>query len=213
MRDGKLVSYEALPVGHQGPQLNFWKYRQLHHFFKTNGHTIRDSSSPTPFERLSINEEPVPHMVSELYRLLGSAAPQLKPAYIRRWENDLGQELMDTQLTHLHYLTHSSSMDSKTQETNFKIMSRWYPVPADLARVSELCLPICVRTMLARLRTPRYTYSHMVGMPPNQTLLGRHTRPHKKYNRYRGSSLQCVFYCMSPRLHSANIKKMCCPTY
>lgn len=127
--------------------MNFWRYRQLHHFFERHGHTIRDPLSLTPFEQLFVQEEPVTHMVSELYKLLGSAAQLPKPIYIRKWERDLGTEFTDVQLSHLYYLTHSSSIDSKVQETNFKIMSRWYRVPEDLARIyptrSDLCWRGC----------------------------------------------------------------------
>lgn len=100
MKDGKIMRYDELPEGRNGPRLNFWRYRQLHHFFGKHGHTISDPSTFTPFERLFTEEESAPHLVSELYRLLGSAAPQPKPAYIWRWENDLGQEFTETQLNH-----------------------------------------------------------------------------------------------------------------
>lgn len=147
MKDGKLMSYESLPVGRKGPQLNFWRYRQLHHFFEKHIHLIRDPSTPTSYEHLFTDEEPVPHMVSELYQLLGEADPHMKPTYIRKWEADLGYELTDTQLHHLYYMTHSSSVDSRTQETNYKIMSLWYRVQADLARiypsVSDRCWRGC----------------------------------------------------------------------
>lgn len=82
-------------------------------------------------------------MVSDLCQLLGSATSAAKPTYIWAWEKDLGYELIAAQLTHLYQLTHSSSIDSKMQETNDKILSRWSWVPTDLARIypstSELC--------------------------------------------------------------------------
>ena len=89
----------------------------------------------TPFEGLFIADEPISRMVSELYQLLGSSASVSKPICIRAWERDLGQELMGPQLTHLYQMTHSSSTDSQMQETNYKLMSRWYRVPVDLARM------------------------------------------------------------------------------
>lgn len=115
--------------------MDFWRYRQLHHFFKTQGDSIRDISSLTPFKRLFIAEEPILHMVSELYQLLSSASPAVKPSYIRAWEWDLETVFTPAQLSSLYELTQSSSIDSKTQEINYKILMRWYRVPADLARI------------------------------------------------------------------------------
>lgn len=126
--------------------MNFWRYRQLHHFFEIHGRSIRDISTLTPFEQLFIEEDPIPHLISEMYRLLGTTENP-RTTYIRAWERDLQLDLSTTQLTHLYQLTHSSTMESKTQETNYKILSRWYRVPADLARiypsVSDQCWRGC----------------------------------------------------------------------
>ena len=132
-------------MGRQGSRMNFWKYRQLHHFFEIHGRNIRDPSTLTPFERLFTDDAPTAHIVSELYSLLTSATAQVRPAYVRRWESDLGTILTETQLTHLYQLTHSSSIDSRTQETNFKLLSRWYRVPADLANIYTSMSPLCWR--------------------------------------------------------------------
>lgn len=143
LRNGRLIPFESLT----GPQINFWRYRKLHHFFEVHGSSIRDIASLTHFAGLFIADEPVPHMVSELYQLLGSSSLAAKPLYIRVWERDLGLEFSNSQLTYLYQLTHSSSIDSKMQETNYKILSRWYWVPANLARIysstSELCWQGC----------------------------------------------------------------------
>lgn len=74
-------------------------------------------------------------MVSKLYHMIGSVASGTKPTYIRSWGRDLELVFAPTQLSHLYQLTRSSSIDSKTQETNYKILSRWYRVPADRARI------------------------------------------------------------------------------
>lgn len=143
LRNGKLIPYESLTARPRGPQMNFWRHRQLHHFFEVHGSSLRDIVSPTYFEVLFIADEPVPHMVLELYQLLGSSSSVAKPIYIRAREKDLLLEFTDTQLIQLYQLTHSSSIDSKMQETNYKILSQWYRVPTDLAQIypstSELC--------------------------------------------------------------------------
>lgn len=70
-------------------------------------------------------------MVSELYQLIGYATSRAKPTYIRTWERDLGLDFTPDQLTYLYQLTCSSAIDSTTQETNYKILSRWYCIHAD----------------------------------------------------------------------------------
>lgn len=82
-------------------------------------------------------------MISELHKILTQTTPTAKPAYIREWERDLEQEFSENQLTQIYQLTHTSSIDSKTQENNYKILAQWYRVPAALAKifpsVSNLC--------------------------------------------------------------------------
>lgn len=68
----------------------------------------------------------------ELYKLLSLASTAVKPTYIREWECDLGLELFAEQLYHLYQLTYSSSIDCTTQETNYKILTRWYRMSTDL---------------------------------------------------------------------------------
>lgn len=61
------------------------------------------------------------------------------------WERDLILEFTTDQLTHLYQLIHSSSIDPKTLETNYKILSCWYQVPADLARIYPFTPEHCWR--------------------------------------------------------------------
>lgn len=104
--------------------------------FEINGHSIkRDISSLTTFERLVIEDEPLPHTASKHYQLIGSTTSAAKPAYVRIWERDLGLKFTAAQLTLLYQLTHCSLIESRMPETNNKMLSRWYRVLADLARI------------------------------------------------------------------------------
>lgn len=125
MENSKLLAFEVLKAWRGDFSMDFWRYRQLHHFIAQHGRAIRDMSSLTPFEHLFIAEEPIPHMISKLYELLGSVTPDTKPLFVQAWERDLGLEFSEAQLTHLYQITHFSSLDSKMQETNYKLLSRW----------------------------------------------------------------------------------------
>lgn len=86
-------------------------------------------------------------MISELHKLLTQTYPIVKPAFIREWERDLDCEFSGDQLAHLYQLTHSSAIDSKTQQNNYRILTSWYHVPAALvfvySSVSDLCWRGC----------------------------------------------------------------------
>lgn len=63
------------------------------------------------------------------------------------WEHELQCEFTEEQLQHLYQLTHSSSIDNKTQENNYKLLTRWYHVPMTLSLIyspaSDLCWRDC----------------------------------------------------------------------
>lgn len=60
---------------------------------------------------------------------------------------DLQCKFTDEQLHHLCRLTHFSLVDTKTQENSYKLLLRWYCVPATLTRIypspSDLCWMGC----------------------------------------------------------------------
>lgn len=133
LQNGRLPTLETLRACHGRLPMDFWHHKQLSHFFATQGQFISATSQLTPSELLFAMEEPTPHVISELYQLLGSAASKTKSVYIREWERDLGREFSEVQLAPLYHLTHSSFTESRTQETNYKILTRWYRVPAALS--------------------------------------------------------------------------------
>lgn len=74
-------------------------------------------------------------MFSVLYKMLEAAKSSPKPFFVKEWEQDLQCKFTDEQLHHLCCLTHFRSVDSKKQEKNVKLLSRWYRVPSSLASI------------------------------------------------------------------------------
>lgn len=140
-----LVSLDWLHTQFGRFSMDKWRYRQLHHFIRGLPHPIRPPSSLTPFEKLCKSVDPIPHSISVLYGLLQSAESQSKPIYIREWERDLQHTFTETQLSHLYHLTHISSVDTKMQENSFKLLTRWYRVPATLAKIYPMASAACWR--------------------------------------------------------------------
>ena len=126
---------------------DFWRHRQLETFITKCHKVAQIRTNLTEFERLWASEDPEPHLISVLYRLLEGVSPSPRPYFVREWERDLQTEFTDEQLYHLCRLTHKSSVDAKTQENNYKLLTRWYRVPTSLARifpnVSDRCWRGC----------------------------------------------------------------------
>lgn len=54
---------------------------------------------------------------------------------ITEWERDLDKTFNTPQRRHILRFTYKSSICTKTQETNFKILTRWYRTPANLKKI------------------------------------------------------------------------------
>lgn len=106
---------------------------------------IRPPSSLTQFEKLCMGNIPVPHSISVLYKMLQMGGHDGKPLYIREWARDLQLVFSDTQLEHIYWLTHASSVDTKMQESSFKLFTPSYRVPAVLARIDPTLSDLCWR--------------------------------------------------------------------
>lgn len=145
MESHKWISFETLRDQYGSFLFDFWRHRQLADFIALQCHASQIRSTLTNFESLWAAKDSLTHMISVLYKLLAVAKP--KPFFVREWECDLWCGFTDEQLHHLCHLTHSSSVDCKTQENNYKLLWRWYPVPGSLAKIypstSDLCWRGC----------------------------------------------------------------------
>lgn len=139
---GKLIPLDALRNSHGRFPMDWWRHQQL---IATQDASMRGLDTIATLERLFIEEEPTPHLISEIYRLLGSVSAISKSAFIREWERDLGVEFTPEQRSHMYRLAHSSSIESRTQETNYKLLTHWYRVPAVISRIYPLVSDRCWR--------------------------------------------------------------------
>lgn len=126
LENSRLIPLETLRDRFGCFPMNWRRHKQLHHFFAAHGGSIRELSTLTPYEWLFIEKELTHHMISELYKLLVSALTMTKSAFIQAWERDLELEFSAEQVTHMYKLTHSSSLESKTQQTNYRLMTHWF---------------------------------------------------------------------------------------
>lgn len=87
---------------------DFWCYRQLADFVTLQHYRAPLRTTLMEFESLWAEQDPQPHMISAVYKLLETAKPSPKPFYIEEWECNLQCEFTNEQLNHLYCLTHSS---------------------------------------------------------------------------------------------------------
>lgn len=138
-----LAALITLRERYGGFPFDFWRHRQLADFVAICNRNSEIRTNLTEFERIWAVGDTLPHMISVLYKMLETATPSPKHLFIKEWERDLLCEFTDEQLHHLHRLTHSSSEDSRTQENNYKLLSRWHRVPLWLARISPFASNRC----------------------------------------------------------------------
>lgn len=53
---------------------------------------------------------------------------------MKKWESDLAMQFTDSEKEKILYFAQKSSIATKVQETNYKILTRWYRVPTALHR-------------------------------------------------------------------------------
>lgn len=123
--------------------LFFWQKIQLAHFIKAQNPPTLYLRPLTPFEQISLEQEPMRHTISLTYQLLLSTPTGYKPPFIIRWERDLGIQLTEKQVERVLFFTFKTSICSNHQEAGFKILSQWYYTPVRLHRMfpqsSDLC--------------------------------------------------------------------------
>lgn len=100
--------------------LDFCSGAQLRHF---NTLPSPDSFQRplTPLEQLCEETGPCSHLLSKMYYV---------PPYIRKWERTLDRTFTQVQHRQIIHFALKSSISTRAQETNFKIMTRWYRTPS-----------------------------------------------------------------------------------
>lgn len=106
-----------------------WTYIQLRHFFLTSGHITKMSCPLTPFENICSTSDPQQHLISTIYGLLGEHVSPHTGKACRAWEGDLTVNVPMEGWEHIFPSTHRGSVNVSTQETNYKLLSKWYRTP------------------------------------------------------------------------------------
>uniref|UniRef100_A0A803KBE4 Reverse transcriptase domain-containing protein n=1 Tax=Xenopus tropicalis TaxID=8364 RepID=A0A803KBE4_XENTR len=135
LKDGKLLPLVTICPDEAHTFLAQLKHAQLQHWLMDPGNKQSITLPPTPFEELCLQITPVQHTISILYQLLTASKTTMLPKFTRRWEGELQTHLTGDQWGNCFYLTHKFSIACKAQETNYKIISRWYKCQVQLPNI------------------------------------------------------------------------------
>lgn len=99
-------------------------------FYRTNRDQLCLHRDLSPFESLCIDKSPPSHLVSVIYSLVCATPLADKTSFQLSWEKELECTISLEDWSKSFLLAHKSTVSSKAQELNFKILSRWYRVPS-----------------------------------------------------------------------------------
>lgn len=116
-----------------GPfQLTFWNAVQIHHFLQSIPDPHSFDGQLTTFEEYFSDEGSLPQVLSKTYALLNTSPEQSQLPYLSKWETDLHRTFTAPQKENMIRFSLKSSLCTKIQETNLKILMRWYLTPSQL---------------------------------------------------------------------------------
>lgn len=87
----------------------------------------------------------VRHGLTIIYASLTQLADGYIPPFLAKWELDLGTQFTDSQKKKILNFSQKSFIATRTQETSYTILTRWYRVPIN----PTPSLPTCPQCLLA----------------------------------------------------------------
>lgn len=115
-------------------KLDCWRALQLTHFLWSLPSPDKFGQNLTRYETYCSGEGVLPHALSAVYLLITPPEDYQLPC-LSAWEIDFGHKFTARQRQNILIFTYGSSMCTKIQETNFKIVTRWDNTPAKLQKI------------------------------------------------------------------------------
>ena len=139
---GKVLSEQVLREKYQMPLIECYRYVQICHFIQMLARQ-GDLEVHTPMEYLCVRYDSLRGHISELYAMLMSSSTKLN--YMLRWEEDLQETFDLNKWCELAETASKSLINTSIIEANYKVLLRWYMVPARLATFVHGATPNCFR--------------------------------------------------------------------
>lgn len=114
-------------------------------FLETLGPTEDYRRPHTKFEVYCEEKGPLSRTISKMYALLSAPPEDFIMPGLRKWERDLDQTFTPSQRQNIIYLSIKSLRCTKTQELNYKLLTRWYYTPQTLNNIFPATSDRCWR--------------------------------------------------------------------
>ena len=129
-----------------GPfRLDFLRSHQLNHFLRSLTPPATNPQPLTPLEDLCNSSGTTTHTLSVAYSLINAPCADFVPPGMLKWERELNRQFTAADEQRILRFTHKSSICAKTQETSYKLLSRWYRTPVLLHKFFPATPDLCWR--------------------------------------------------------------------
>lgn len=88
----------------------------------------------TPFEQLFLADGKLGKSVSGIYALLRDGVHVAKPLFEREMDRAMGTVISEQDCQTVYYYTGTTTLSSRLQERNYKIIAHWYRRPFSIHR-------------------------------------------------------------------------------
>lgn len=218
--NGRWPSIKEL-MTEEGPfKLTLWPALQLRHFLDTIPNPRNFTRSLTRFEEYCSDEGNITRVLSKIYTMLNYPTTLSHPSFLEKWEQDLQRKFTPAQTQNIFRLAWKTSICTKTQESNYKLLTRWYYTPYLLHQYYPDTTDICWRCL-----GDRGTLLHIFWSCPKLTNFWTTVREvSQKFTEYKipgdpaffllhVSNIPAKCYQESILGHLLNAAKSCIPLY
>lgn len=143
---GRWKTYRELSDPNGLFKLDFLRTLQLRHFLNSiPPPPAENTRTLTTLETILTETGTLTHTLSLAYGLMNTPPSDFVPPGLLKWEMELDCRFSDIKRQRILGFTHKSSICAKIQETNYKILSRWYRTPELLHKFSPMIPDTCWR--------------------------------------------------------------------
>lgn len=126
-------------------RLDFLRALQLHHFLRSIPPPNDANQALTSMEGLCMGTGTLLHSLSLTYGMLIVPPGDCQLQSLTKWQRDLNCHFSTSKTQHILKFTHKSSLCTKIQETNYKILTHWYRTPSLLNTIFPSASDVCWR--------------------------------------------------------------------
>uniref|UniRef100_A0A6I8Q4E7 Reverse transcriptase domain-containing protein n=1 Tax=Xenopus tropicalis TaxID=8364 RepID=A0A6I8Q4E7_XENTR len=138
------LKWERFQQQYAAPQAEIFRYLQVLHYLKSK-HNESNTPPSSYLEIICISYPYSRGVLSKLYQILLEAYSPPNLPYMKAWEGDLGYPLNEDTWIKVWDSTAHSSINTSLPEAGYKVLLRWYLVPARLHKINNAYSSQCFR--------------------------------------------------------------------